>query len=217
MSLFFVRYVGGGMDGLTKGKVYLGRPCFDDGEAVDLAAIFVRDDSGEQLEFVTGDARFMCMDKVYAVVLEDCPAGRRGTVVEVDEATDDGMLVVCGRAARERYFEILDESNLAPGCWALDLRDNVWKEVRAVNDVGWLRVDGTGFRSPTSFVLPVSETGLMAEPWKRCVNGDGEDRRLTVGKAYRMVGWNRRKGMVRVLDDEGDETWFLADRFDDEV
>jgi len=216
--MMFVKYVGSGREGasLTKGRVYLGRPSLEDHAAVDVDKVVLTDDDGEEVAFRPADSEgsFEFLDFVYAVVLRACGAGAAGDVVRLDGADDDGYYAVEGKGHHKAsYFEIVDESNLAPGFWALDLSDGRWRTITRVSSCGWVAVDGANsVRPPTDFAFPVAEGGVLAEPLATCVDASGDDE-LEEGEVYLMSGWDRVGGIVLVVIDDVERS-FLESRFE---
>jgi hypothetical protein len=208
----FAKYVGaaGGVP-LTKGRIYLVRPAVEDHSAVDYDVLVLTDDNGKTFSFGTGAApgapMFEFLDYVYAVATRDMPGARAGEAVVVVGATDDGYFDVKGKGNRKAdCFEVLDESNVAPGFFVLDLATWKWQRITLVASTGWISI-GADLRPPTDFVFPVSAEGLMGDPMVRCVNADG-DPLLKKGEAYRMVTWDRDKGFIGVEIDGGVEDFF---------
>lgn len=217
-DMMFVKYVGSGREGavLRKGRVYLGRPALEDHAAVDVDKVVVVGDDGSEVSFRPADSEgsFEFLDFVYAVVLRDCGVGAAGDVVRLEGADDDGYYLVAGKGHHNAaFFEIMDESNLAPGFWVLDLSDGRWRQITRVAACGWVAIEGLSSMRPlTDFAFPVGGGGVLAEPVARCVDVAGEPG-LEEGRVYRMTGWDRVGGIVEIVVDDVERS-FMESRFE---
>ena len=217
--MMFVKYVGASSDvPLTRGRVYLARPAVEDHVAVDVDNVILKDDDDTDYAFRPDDegAPFEFLDFVYAVVLRDCKFASAGDVVTLNGASDDGYYSV---EIEGHYkidcFEILDESNVAPGFWVLDLGTSKWERITRVVGCGWIAVGSESLRAPVDFAFPVSSDGIMGEPLVRCVDAVGESS-LKADVVYRMVGWNRVSGIIEIEID-GEPKNFMESRFEMDV
>jgi hypothetical protein len=168
----FARWKGVQKEGLVPGKAYpaesaMGGPAAGGGMRVFLG-------SPGKFFHVTeaGLESWEVSEKVYAVALRGIEDVKPGEVLVATDWTQDGKVEVEGMGYYgSEWLEVLDRTNVFPGVTILDLADEHWKRVVAVDEALWVRVDGLGeFRSPEEFKFPVSDScELLAEPLVTCV------------------------------------------------
>ena len=215
--MIFVRYKGGepGSGKFTRGKTYIA-DTFEEGSAVILSVMGVKDDDGTELRESTDSGRFDFMNFVYAVVVvapskQAISANRDpaklnvGDVVKIDQVSLDGkMFRISGLSVYYDVglFDILDWTTVVPGMRVMRLTDKKWKTIQAVNDSIWFRLeDSEVFISPEMARFAVSGGGVAMEPFMRYVGDD--DGKLKCGAVYPVAQSNDGQGKVLLRIDAG--------------
>lgn len=216
--MIFARYRGLAGDGnFTKGKTYLARPQLDGTDAVDFDSLYMIDNDGKRIVIDPDNERFEYFEKVYAVLLREVKERPQGSVVVADEISQDGDLLRVRDIGylKMKILEILDETNLVPGMWVMDMKTGIWTMVERVDERMWIMPDGfSKMRSPDEFCFAVSDGDLVVEPLVRCIDNEGTEG-LTVGALYRLT--MSKDGMVGIVNDEEHNMSYLETRFDKKI
>jgi hypothetical protein len=196
----------------TIGKVYLANDGFSFG-AKDRKEIVVVDEKGESIVVVQSRGEFQFLESVHAVWLGPPPLIKdwtTGDVKLIDQVEDDSFRVE-GRYLNTKLFEILDETNLHPDTYVLDIASGKWEKIVSVDDRSWISIESepAKLRPPTDFRFAIEAGSVVCIPIVTCIKSEGAA--LTEGRAYQLQAVNDNKYVV--VDDNGTKSEFLMDRF----
>lgn len=214
----FARWKGVLKDGLVPGKVYPASSAMGGSAAGGGMTVFLGSPGTFFHVTEAGMESWEVSEKAYAVALRSIEDVKPGEVVVATDWTQDGKVEVEGVGYYgPEYLEVLDRTSVFPGVGVLDLADEHWKRVVAVDEALWVKTDGLGeFRSPEEFVFPVSDQGdLLAEPLVTCVRGGltwAQVKGLTAGKKY-YLHMTTGDGSYVVKGDDGEPRLYARELF----
>jgi hypothetical protein len=222
--MIFTRYIGTKLEtpAFTPGKIYTAIPGFSDGGAVDMTQIRLNDDNGVRRIVGVDSGSFDFPEQVCAVVLKPVLVFEKGQVVSiigVDEASEFYEVGIEGKSGaylKASYFELLDRTNVTPGCVVLHEETRRWLRVTAVDDMLNLHVELGSF-PVTDFRFPVGADGVLSEPLFKCVSASGAEDELAEGKTYRAERLSPDGELVFVRNDKGEVCSYMVSRFTADV
>jgi hypothetical protein len=210
--MIFARYIGPEAPNWTKGKIYFALPGFEEQTAVDAEDIRLQDDHGAWQEVKTAARWYVFPSCVYAVCLKPLGSLVKGEVVKVCNVSDEFFSVDGHGYLQADHFEILDLTNVAVGNTVREISTGDWKKITRLDESVNLCLSDEPegcVHTPTFFVFPVGNDGILAEPILTCIKP--EEGELTLGRSYSPL--HEEDGLVTVVNDAGEEKLYMTERF----